>query len=83
MQQWWLLDFTELQKVIKSQFKTTIPLAERNDWEDYFNSEKKNISAHQLRIKNLENELNNAIYTLFNLTQKEIILIQQNNNPPP
>jgi type I restriction-modification system DNA methylase subunit len=72
MRQWWRLNFNELQKVVKSQFKTTIPLAERNDWEAYFELEKEKITELNQQITQQENQLNQEVYDLFELTPEEI-----------
>ena len=75
LKSWWLLDFTDLQKQIKSQFKSTIPLIERNDWQDYLESEKAKIAALNQQIVQHETELNQEVYRLFDLTSQEILLI--------
>jgi type I restriction-modification system DNA methylase subunit len=73
---WWLLDFTDLQKQIKSKFKNTIPVAERNEWQDYFESEKLKIAELNQQIVQLEAELNQEVYSLFKITPEEIVLIE-------
>ena len=76
LKSWWLLDFSGLQKQIKNQFKTHIPLAERNDWQDYFEDGKAQITALNRQIARHETELNKEVYRLFNLTREEIFLIE-------
>ncbi|MEN8169738.1 MAG: N-6 DNA methylase [Pseudomonadota bacterium] len=76
LKSWWLLDFTELQKAIKSVFKTTIPIAERNEWQDYFEGEKTKIADFNQQITQLEAELNKEVYQLFYLTAEEIALVE-------
>ncbi len=75
---WWQLDFPQLQAAIKTAFKTTIPLAERNDWQDYFEAEQHKIATLNQQIKQLEQQLDQAVYKLFDLTPEEIELLQQN-----
>jgi len=77
LKSWWLLDFTDLQKQIKTKFKSTIPLIERNEWEDYFNVEKSKISILNQQIFHCEAELNKEVFLLFNLTPQEIALIEE------
>lgn len=74
---WWLLDFAELQKEIKKSFKGNIPLAERNEWQDYFELEKEKRETLSKEIIELEKQLNNEVYELFSLTSEEIELIEQ------
>lgn len=76
LQNWWLLDFAELQKELKKSFKTSILLAERNDWQDYFESEQQKRTELNNEIVVLENELNQQVYALFKLNAKEIALIE-------
>jgi hypothetical protein len=76
LKSWWLLDFADLQKQIKSLFKSTIPLAERNDWQDYFEAEKAKITTLNQQIAQHETELNQEVYRLFNLTPQEILLVE-------
>jgi len=73
---WWQLDFAEFQKQIKKQFKSTIPLAERNDWQDYLENEQEKIAALNRQITQFETELNQEIYYLFKLSPQEIQLIE-------
>jgi hypothetical protein len=44
LKRWWRLDVAELQKQIKAAFKTTLPLAERSEWQDYFEGEQAKIA---------------------------------------
>lgn len=76
LQNWWLLDFAELQKELKKSFKASISLAERNDWQDYFESEQQKRTELNNEIAVLENELNQQVYALFKLNAKEIALIE-------
>gem|GEM_PF-3602516 len=39
LQNWWQLDFPHFMKEIKKQFKQDISLTDRNDWEQWLNSE--------------------------------------------
>jgi type I restriction-modification system DNA methylase subunit len=76
LKSWWLLDFADLHKQIQSLFKSTIPLAERNDWHDYFEAEKAKIAALNQQIAQHEADLNQEVYRLFDLTPQEIILVE-------
>ena len=74
---WWSLDFSNLQKELKKTLKATISLAERNDWQDYFESEQVKRAHFHQQIQGLEQQLNNEIYKLFDLSTEEILLIEQ------
>lgn len=73
---WWELDFASLQLEIKKAFKGSISLTERNDWQDYFESEQTKRQQLQAKVTLLEDELNQEVYKLFNLTPDEIALIE-------
>jgi type I restriction-modification system DNA methylase subunit len=75
LQQWWLLDFPAFRAEVKKAFKAEIPLAERNDWEVYLATEAEKVTALSNQIKQQESELNKLVYALFNLTQKDVALI--------
>lgn len=76
LESWWLLDFDGLQKEIKKAFKGKIPLAERNDWQDFYDSEKAKRDEFNVEIQALEIELNQEVYRLFDLSDDEIALIE-------
>lgn len=77
---WWELSFSELQTEIKKAFKGSIPLTERNDWQDYFEAEQAKRQKLQLQVTLLEDQLNQEVYKLFNLTADEIALIETDIN---
>ena len=78
MKSWWELDFKDLQEVIKKQYKRAIPLAERTEWQDLFESEKERIFQINNEVRLRERQLNIEVYTLFDLNAAEIALIEAN-----
>ena len=76
LKNWWRLDFAGFQRQIKSQFKSSIPLVERNDWQDYLEGEQAKIITLNQQITQHEAELNQEVYDLFDLTPQEIILVE-------
>jgi len=76
LKNWWRLDFAGFQRQIKSQFKSSIPLVERNDWQDYLEGEQAKIITFNQQITQHEAELNQEVYDLFDLTPQEIILVE-------
>lgn len=77
LEAWWLLTFTELQSEIRKAFKGVIPLKERDDWQDYFEESKAFYLKLGVDLATLECELNQEVYKLFELSSKEIALIEQ------
>jgi type I restriction-modification system DNA methylase subunit len=78
LKNWWLLDFAEFRTEIKKIFKQDIPLSERNDWEQWLNTERTEIEKLSAELTVLEKELNARVYALFELTEDEIKLVEEN-----
>jgi len=77
LKSWWTLDFKTFRKEVKKCFKADIPLSERNDWENWLNSAKADIEKHTQQLTQLEQQLNQKVYALFELTEAEIKLIEK------
>ena len=67
-----------LAKEIKKSFKGVIPLAERNEWHDYFDAEQRKSADLSQQLVQLENQLNQEVYALFQLTKEEVALLESN-----
>ena len=81
-QAWWSLDFKTLQNELKKSFKlkateVLIPVAERNDWQTYFEQQQAQHQVLSQQLATAESQLNQAVYALFNLSADEIALIEQ------
>jgi hypothetical protein len=72
----WLLDFAGFRAEILKNFKAEIPLKDRNDWQDLFTQQQSLIRELSQHIQLAEQQLNRAVYTLFDLTDAEIALIE-------
>lgn len=79
LKDWWTLpDFASFQKEIKKLYKTEIPLRDRSDWEDWLNEDKTKINQLTAEIEANEDKINALVYELFELTPKEIELLEAN-----
>ncbi len=67
-----------IEKALARQKIASIPLAERNDWQNHFEAEQHNIAALNQQIRQLEQQLDQVVYELFDLTPEEIELLEQN-----
>lgn len=77
LDEWWRFnDFKAFQAEVKKLFKRDIPLAERNDWEDWFARQKAEVKANSARLAALEAELNRAVYALFKLDEGDLALLE-------
>ncbi len=73
---WHQLDFTSFQAELKKAFKTTIPVKERAEWENYLASEAQKVKTLTAQIMAAEAEINQLVYAAFNLTPDEIELLE-------
>jgi hypothetical protein len=79
-QAWWTLDFNNLQTELKKSFglkagDKLIPISERDDWEEYLNSNRQKVEQLNQQIKEKEQALNKAVYALFGLNEEEVGLV--------
>lgn len=79
LKEWWALpDFAAFQKEVKKALKATIPLQERNEWENWITTTRSEINALTAEIARLESEIDQRVYALFELTPNEIALLEAN-----
>lgn len=74
---WWELDFAVFRSEIKKVFKREIPVAERDEWEDWLAAQQAEHNRLTSEIIRLETELNAHVYRLFDLTPDEIQIIEE------
>jgi hypothetical protein len=74
---WWELpNFAAFRAEVQKVFKTDIPVAERNQWEDLFKTGKAEIDRLTSDIERNERAINQIVYGLFDLTPAEIELLE-------
>ena len=74
---WWELPFTEFRGEIVKVFKRAIPLKDRDDWETMLREKTAEIGTLTDEIIRLETLLNAEVYTVFELNDDEIRLIEE------
>jgi len=74
---WWSLDFPAFRAEIKRVFKKDVPLAERDEWEDWLAGRREEHEWLTAEIVRLETELNARVYDLFDLTSEEVRTIEE------
>jgi hypothetical protein len=74
---WWELDFNSFRGEISKVFKTSIPVKELNQWDEWLSESRKEHQRLTGEIVDLETELNECVYRLFDLTAEEIRLIEE------
>ena len=73
---WWTLDFAGLQAELGKVFKKTIPVKERDEWEEWFGGQCAAHRQHTDAMVARETDLNARVYALFKLAPAEIALVE-------
>ncbi len=72
----WTLDFATFRAEVKKAFKTEIPVKDRDDWEKYLAEKSAEVIKLTAEIEAAEREVDTIVYKLFDLTPKEIKLLE-------
>ena len=76
MRNWPTLTFADLQVMLRKRFKATIPIAERDEWERWFDGKRAEAAALRRRIADAEAEIDARVYRLFGLSPTEIAAVE-------
>ena len=76
LQEWHLLDFSDFIKELK-RLKVKLSLSQESEWEEYFLEEKSKAIAVDSEIKNTDKEIDYMVYRLYDLTDEEIKIIEE------
>ena len=76
LQEWHLLDFSDFIKELK-RLKVKLSLSQESEWEEYFLEEKSKAIAVDSEIKNTDKEIDSMVYKLYDLTDEEIKIIEE------
>jgi len=68
-------DFKTFVAELKKQ-KVSPTLKQQDEWEEYFNSYKKEINDLQAEIKKTDAEIDQMVYKLYELTEEEIRIVE-------
>ncbi len=79
---WWDLDFAGFRKELLKAFRQEIPLKDRNDWDALLAARKAERQRLTREIVDLEGELNERVYRLFDLTREEVRIIEETTKYP-
>jgi seryl-tRNA synthetase len=71
------LEYDDFKKELRKQ-KVKIALgAENNEWREYFAQTKEKITAIQNQINQTDNEIDQMVYKLYELTDEEIRIVEE------
>lgn len=73
---WPDMTFSELQTLLHKRCKITIPITERDEWENWFDARRADASALRSRIADAQSEIDARVYRLFDLTPTEIAAVE-------
>lgn len=73
---WPSLSFADLRSRLLKRFKITIPISERDEWEQWFDGKRAEATALRRHIANAEAEINTRVYRMFELTPTEIAAVE-------
>jgi hypothetical protein len=68
--------FPEFTAVLKDRFKRELTLSEKNDWEAALDVARSEVALYTNTIAACEQAIDKTVYGLFELTPKEIALVE-------
>jgi type I restriction-modification system DNA methylase subunit len=71
-------DFKTFLAELKKK-KITLTLSQQDEWEEYFDGYTTEIQEFQKQINELNNEINKMVYSIYNLTNEEISIVEKAN----
>ena len=74
---WWTLDFGEFRAEAKKAFKTSIPVAERGEWEAVLADWKRQHATLTESLVACEEEINDRVYRLFSMSKSDIEFLEE------
>ena len=69
------LNFKQFLSELKKQ-KITLSLKQQDEWEEYFDENKKTCQALVLHINEIDKAIDKMVYELYGLTEDEIKLVE-------
>lgn len=75
MQKWYELSFADFTKELKKK-KIELSLAQKSEWMDFFETEKKKALELQQQINQTDKEIDRMVYELYELTEEEIKIVE-------
>jgi len=72
----WTLSFDDFQNEIKRLTKKKLSLKEQDEWEEYFNEYKQELTTLKQQVNDVDRELDQMIYNLYKLTPEEIKIVE-------
>ena len=76
LEDWPSLSFASLQLTLSKSLKVSIPVAERDQWERWFNDRRVNAGKLRSQIADAEREVDMRVYRLFELSSNEVAAIE-------
>lgn len=75
LESFYTMDFAAFLKELKKQ-KIIMPLAQQDEWEDYFNAYTAECQSLKTQIATTDKEIDRKVYALYGLTDEEIATVE-------
>ena len=73
----WKLSFDDFQKEVYRLSKKKLSLKEQDEWEDYFNDYKEELTELQQKTDETDKAIDQMVYQLYELTPEEIKIVEE------
>ena len=81
LENWFELEFSEFSKEIEKLIKPEkLSLSQKSEWKEYFEKEKTKALELKNKINQIDREIDQMVYELYELTPEEIELIENTEN---
>ena len=75
LQEWYNLEFADFAKELKKK-KIELSLAQKSEWMDFFETEKQKVNQIQAEIQATDQQIDQMVYDLYELTPEEIKIVE-------
>ncbi|PIY10755.1 MAG: restriction endonuclease subunit M [Flexibacter sp. CG_4_10_14_3_um_filter_32_15] len=76
LENFYTLDFRDVLKELEKK-KITLSLFKQDEWQDYFEANKKELLALHNQIQTTDNQIDNLVFELYGLTEEEVEMVKE------
>ena len=71
------IDTQKFSKTIKSYATTKVSLSELDEWEEYFEKNKKEIINLETEIRDIDNKIDDHVFSIYNISNDDRNIIEE------
>jgi type I restriction-modification system DNA methylase subunit len=75
LESFYTLDFKDFVKELAKK-KVVLSLSQQDEWQEYFDNYKKEVSTLHNEIQSTDNQIDNLVFELYGLTEEEIAIVK-------